>query len=280
MLIKENTFYFSEADELTREIDTKVIKTDVVLDIGCGIAPINYFRPALHLMIEPWQEYADILSYRHQNDKSVIVIKTGALEALQQLQDNSVDSIFLIDVIEHMEKEVGFSVITEMERIARKQIIVFTPLGFMPQHIDNGEKDGWGLGGAEMQEHKSGWLPEDFSDDWNFYICKNYHDKNYNGERLEVIYGAFYAIRTFESKNIEVETPASFSEIRRPLPSELELERVTSHVQDLKQELEILSSRLNNISNELDRKCSELDNIKSKMLYKVVLKINNLFFKK
>ncbi|PKF51781.1 methyltransferase domain-containing protein [Enterovibrio nigricans] len=261
--------YYKTADELTVGIEKLVTETDVVLDIGCGIAPINYFRPALHLMVEPWKEYAEILSYRHQQDKSVIILSQGALEVLKQLQSKSVDSIFLIDVIEHMDKEIGEAVIVEMERVARQQIVLFTPLGFMPQHIEHGEKDGWGLGGAEVQEHKSGWLPEDFSKDWEFHICESYHDKDYNGQPLEKVYGAFYAICNFENVNESIETPASFSEIRRPLPSEVELEVVKSHKADLEVEIGKLSKSLNKAH-------LELETIKSNWLYNILVKVKLL----
>ncbi len=274
-----NIHYFDTADDLTRAIESKVISTDVVLDIGCGIAPINYFRPSLHLMIEPWQEYADILSYRHQGDKSVIVFKIGALESLTKLQDNSVDSIFLIDVIEHLEKEEGEKVIVEMKRVARQQIVLFTPLGFMPQHIEDGQQDGWGLDGAEMQEHKSGWLPEDFSDQWEFYICESYHDKDYNGEPLEKVYGAFYAIYNIESVK-DIEQPTSFSNIRRPLPSEVELEKALSHKADLSNELLAVKNELATLKNErleltslLTSATEELKRIQSHPVYRLLNKI-------
>lgn len=264
MTTDQNKFYFDSADELTRAIESKVTKTDTVLDVGCGIAPINYFRPALHIMIEPWQEYADILSYRHQGDKSVLIVKAGALEVLKQLQNNSVDSIFLIDVIEHLEKEDGEKVIIEMERVARQQIVLFTPLGFMPQHIEHGEKDGWGLDGIEMQEHKSGWLPSDFQKEWDFYICENYHHKDYNGKPLDQIYGAFYAVRNFEYDS-SVEKPESFSEIRRPLPSEIELEIALSHKADL-------INQLTKVTNLLDLATTELELIKNHPIYRLFSK--------
>ncbi|EGR4358679.1 methyltransferase domain-containing protein [Vibrio cholerae] len=267
----KNMHYFDAADDLTRAIESKVVPTDVVLDIGCGISPINYFRPSLHLMIEPWQEYADILSYRHQGDKSVIVLKIGGLEVLTKLQDNSVDSIFLIDVIEHLEKEEGKKVILEMERVARQQVVLFTPLGFMPQHIEDGQKDGWGLGGAEMQEHKSGWLPEDFSNKWDFYICESYHDKDYNGEPLEQVYGAFYAIYNIESV-LNIEKPTSFSNIRRPLPSELELEKVLSHKADLTNEILTLKNEHLDLTNRLSSVTEELERIKNNPVCKLLSK--------
>lgn len=217
--------YFETADELLIAVDKIVRETEVVVDIGCGIVPMSYFRPKLHLMVEPWKEYSDILAYRHSGDKSVIIIRTGALEALCQLADNSVDSIFLLDVIEHLEKEVGRQVIIESERVAREQIVIFTPLGFMPQHVENDQADGWGLGGSTVQEHRSGWEPEDFSAAWSFYICESFHGVDHKGERLSKPFGAFFAVRDFESKLSQ--PPKIMSDIRRPLPSEVEVQKLT-----------------------------------------------------
>ena len=216
--------YFDSAGELLAAVEKVIRETDVVMDIGCGIAPMNYFRPKLHLMVEPWREYSDILTYRHFGDKSVIIIRSGALEALRQLGDNSVDSIFLLDVIEHLEKDEGREVIIQSERVAREQVVIFTPLGFMPQHMEGGQLDGWGLSGRTVQEHRSGWEPEDFGAAWSLYICTEFHTVDFKGEQLNQAYGAFYAVRNFEGKTISV--PEKASDFRRPLPSELEVQRL------------------------------------------------------
>jgi protein-L-isoaspartate O-methyltransferase len=217
--------YFDTADELLSAVEGIVRHTEVVVDIGCGIVPMNYFRPKLHLMVEPWKEYSDILAYRHAGDKSVIIIRAGALETLCQFADNSVDSIFLLDVIEHLEKEAGSQVIIESERVAREQIVIFTPLGFMPQHVESNQPDGWGLSGSTMQEHRSGWEPEDFKASWSFYICESFHGFDYRGERLSKPFGAFFAVHNFDSK--QNQHPKIISDIRRPLPSEIEVKKLT-----------------------------------------------------
>lgn len=161
---------------------------------------MNYFRPKLHLLVEPWKEYSNILSYRYAEDKSVVILRTGALEALNEFADNSVDSIFLLDVIEHLDKEEGKQVISDAERVACEQIVVFTPLGFMPQEMEGEDADGWGLSGSTVQEHQSGWAPEDFNSNWSFYICNDFHGVNFKGERLEETYGAFFAVRNIDKK--------------------------------------------------------------------------------
>ncbi|TXH04366.1 MAG: class I SAM-dependent methyltransferase [Candidatus Moraniibacteriota bacterium] len=164
----------------------------VILDIGCGIRPQRFVVPDVAICVEPYQEYVDYLK-RSVDSANILVIPLGALEALKALPDRSVDSIFMIDVIEHMPKSLGARVIDECKRVARGQIIVFTPLGFMPQAVHAGEADGWGLGGGEFQDHKSGWYPEDFSG-WNIIGCKNLHVVDHKGVAINPPYGGFYAI--------------------------------------------------------------------------------------
>ncbi len=219
-------FYYNTPAELLATIEKSVKETEIVLDIGCGIRPMNYFRPKLHLLVEPWREYADILTYRHTGDKSVIVLRAGALEALQTLGDNSVDSIFLLDVIEHLEKEIGLKVVEECERVAREQVVLFTPLGFMPQHVEIGQKDGWGLSGNAVQTHLSGWEPEDFGSAWSFHICQDFHTSDFAGSPLPEPYGAFFAIRNFDRKTVSI--PDSMTDFRHPTPADCELARATT----------------------------------------------------
>lgn len=209
---KGETFYFKLPEDFLAAAERAIKKTEVVLDIGCGIRPMNYFRAKLHLMVEPCKEYSDILTYRHSGNKSVIIICTGALEALSQLAENSVDSIFLLDVIEHLEKEDGRKVIIESERVAREQIVIFTPLGFMQQHMESNQADGWGLSGGSFQEHLSGWEPQDFNAAWSFYICKDFHSVDFKCEKLDKPHGAFYAILNIENKMIQI--PQKMPDIR------------------------------------------------------------------
>ena len=243
-----NRHYLDTPTELLTTIEKAIRETEVVLDVGCGIAPMNYFRPKLHILVEPWYEYSDIIAYRYSGDKSIIIIRTGALEAVHQLSDNSVDSIFLLDVIEHLDKEVGRKVIVESERVAREQIVIFTPLGFMPQHMEGSEPDGWGLGGSTVQEHRSGWEPEDFGSAWSFYICKNFHSVDFKGERLEQNYGAFYAVRNFERKTIF--PPEKMTDFRRPLPSEIEAQQLDARFQALQSQYNGLQSQYNGLQSQ------------------------------
>ncbi len=97
-----------------------------ILDIGCGIRPQKLVKPDVHICIEPHQEYIDKLD----KDKYVI-IKDVADSILPKFPDNSIDTVVLSDVIEHIDKSVGIAVLKEIERVASKQIIIFTPYGYL-----------------------------------------------------------------------------------------------------------------------------------------------------
>jgi len=218
---RKNKFFFSSADDLLAAIPQYIRQTDTVMDVGPGLRPMNYFRPKLHILVEAFAEYSNILWHRHSDDKSVMLLQGRAEELLPIFSDNSVDSVMLLDFIEHLPKETGSSVIAEAERIAREQIVVFTPLGFMEQHIEDGEKDAWGLSGGHLQEHLSGWTPDDFGSDWDFYICEQFHTLDWQQQPLSTPHAAFYAVRNFEYKPRSV--PRVMSDIRLPLPSEIAL---------------------------------------------------------
>jgi hypothetical protein len=125
-----------------------------------------------------------------------------------------VDSVFALDVIEHMEKEEGLQFLKEAERVARKQILVYTPLGFYPQSYEDKNKlDRWQMGGGYWQTHRSGWNPEDFGEDWELICCKEYHFLDENEQPLEKPFGAIWAFRTFEKTQQQTQQIYSLQEI-------------------------------------------------------------------
>jgi len=187
--------YFVSAQALENAASEAIAHTEVVLDVGCGIRPMTRFEPKVHLCLEPFDAYTKILQRRFARAPGVIPLKAGALDGLELLSDRSVDSIFLLDVIEHMPKDYGLSVLQQCERVARRQIVVATPLGFMPQVHEAGELDGWGVSHNKLQDHLSGWAPEDFGAGWRFLVCTEYHTLDAKGLPLKKPFGSFYAIR-------------------------------------------------------------------------------------
>jgi len=125
-----------------------LLHVDLVFDVGAGLRPMNWYRPAHHICIEPHKPYADRLK--------AAGFEVRNAEALDVLSSDTAEAVYMLDVIEHMTRETGIACIEAASRYAR-QIVVFTPAGFLEQH-----GDAWGMGGEVWQEHRSGWLPDDF----------------------------------------------------------------------------------------------------------------------
>jgi Methyltransferase domain len=184
---------------LDRTIGNHIARVDVVLDIGSGIRPQAFFRPRVHICCEPYEEYVQVLQSRFAANPNLVILQGTWQDVMKTIPARSVDSVFLIDLIEHLDKEEGHALLAECHRVARKQIILFTPLGFAKQDYELGDADGWGMHGSGWQVHKSGWTPEDFDTAWNIFASKLYHTVNGKGEQFDPPFGAFWAIKNLES---------------------------------------------------------------------------------
>lgn len=145
----------------------KITPCERLIDVGPGIRPFDGFKASTHLCIEPHGGYVDILI-----KQGYPVIKATAYSALPSLRNFEV--ILFIDVIEHMTKQEGIVCLNFARTFATKQVVVFTPLGFMEQGVGEDGLDAWGMHGGEWQTHKSGWIPDEFQG-WDIYVGNNYH---------------------------------------------------------------------------------------------------------
>ena len=116
-----------------------------VLDLGCGPdSPLQYCKNIKHSIgVEAFQPYLDE-SQKKGIHNEYIKKNIGEIE----FEENSFDAVILMEVIEHMEENVGLEVLKKIESWARYKVIISTPNGFFPQKIvDNNP----------MQVHLSGW---------------------------------------------------------------------------------------------------------------------------
>jgi hypothetical protein len=194
--------YFPNRSSLVLAIQKVIKPVQVVLDIGCGIQPQNYITPAVHICCEPFEDYIEYLQreIRKQErinliDRAYFFLNAAWSEMAGYFPERSVDTVFLLDVIEHLDKEQGKELLAWVEKIARCQVVIFTPLGFVKQEHPDG-KDAWGMDGGNWQEHKSGWMPEDFDETWQTYVTERFHYETNLGDPYSVPAGAFYAIKT------------------------------------------------------------------------------------
>jgi hypothetical protein len=160
-----------------------------LLEIGPGIRPIVLqFPPHLRVLVEPSKVYCSVLSRLLGPRENTVVVNQDALTFLKSIPDESFDAVVLTDVIEHLERNEGLLLISEVERVTSSIVGIFTPLGFMPQHFSS-KQDTWGFEEADLQTHRSGWLPNDFGVYWKFHIATHAHVSD-SGEE----FGAMWAI--------------------------------------------------------------------------------------
>lgn len=137
-----------------------LLECDSVLDIGAGIRPFPWYTPKRHICVEPSLVYCDIL-----RANGFEVVQATAEEALRELK---AEAVLMLDVIEHMPRDVGDRVVPLAVAAASRQVVIYTPNGFMVQ-----DHDTWGLGEDEWQRHKSAWTPDDFAG-WRIQIVPLY----------------------------------------------------------------------------------------------------------
>ncbi len=174
---------FNSRQPINRRIKNAIKPTKFAVDIGAGIRPMTWIEHERLLCVEPYKEYCDVLVR-----EGFQVLQSTALYYLEG--GYPCDTIYLIDVIEHMEKEEGKVVIELAKEIASTQVILFTPLGFMVQDCDDDEADPWGMQGQKWQTHRSGWEPEEFVG-WELFIDDNFHKRK---RHIRKSHGAFAAI--------------------------------------------------------------------------------------
>ena len=184
--------------ELDAAVRARVLPAEVVLDVGAGIRPQTLVHSRVHICVEPHATYVRRLLNKAVNDPRLVVLAVEWSEAMSALPDKSVDAVIALDFIEHLSKLDGERFLLEAERLARRQIVLFTPLGFYPQGVLESHLDRWGLDGGEWQAHRSGWTPADFDDRWHLLCCRSYHFLDEHDQVLEEPFGALWAIRDFE----------------------------------------------------------------------------------
>jgi hypothetical protein len=158
--------------------------------------PQSFFRPRVHICRAPYIPYLERVPRNAGYTPTYLLINRAWDVLMKRLLAKSIDGTFAMDFTEHLSKSEGIESLREVERIARGQIVILTPLGFYPQNYDeNHSVDRWGMEGGPWQAHKSGWSIEDSNDKWELIRCKEYHYVDQNEQPLEGPFGAICAFR-------------------------------------------------------------------------------------
>ena len=141
---------FTALNTVRRQIDKN---SKSILDVGCGkgepMSSINRKGWLLAVGADGFEPYLQECR------------KTGLFHDLVRcdvrylpLKPDSFDIVMCMEVLEHLEKEEGESLLASLEVIARKQVILTTPTGKYDQHIYDGNP---------RQEHKYIWRPNEMT---------------------------------------------------------------------------------------------------------------------
>lgn len=142
-------FYPASSEyELKKAIDIVKIKT--LLDVGCGPnSPMRIFSRKIYMIgIDAHRPSVIKSKQLYIHDEYLIMPFLG----LKSIKNSSFDCVVALEVIEHLEKDAGLILLDNIERIAKKKIILSTPNGFLPQTAYSNNP---------LQVHKSGWTPEE-----------------------------------------------------------------------------------------------------------------------
>jgi SAM-dependent methyltransferase len=130
---------------LVSEIRSTLKDCQTVLDVGCGnFSPLR-FLPQSHVV--GMDGYTPAIEEACRSGTHNEYFRGNVLQIGKLFPDRRFDACVALDVIEHLPKEDGWQMLTDMERLATKRVIIFTPNGFIPQNSQNGD----------LQEHLSGW---------------------------------------------------------------------------------------------------------------------------
>lgn len=210
-------------NEVMEAVAARVEDVEVVLDLGPGIRPQPFVKkPYLHICVDAHRPYLERVKREVGDDPKYVFINAPWAEAVRMFPDKSVDTVFAIDFIEHLEKEDGLNMIREAQRVARRQVVIFTPQGFFPQSYEDPQKlDRWGMDGGYWQTHRSGWLPEDFGDEWEFVISPDFITEDEHEHHMDEPMGAIWAIRNLgaaaERRYLVMDDPTAWEHFKRAL---------------------------------------------------------------
>ena len=130
-------------------------ETKTLLDVACGPSwPMKLLRQKykfdLVVGVDLYEPYIENARKEKLHDEYVI-------HDVRDLPfpDNSFDTVIALQIVEHLEKDEAWKMVADMERIAKKQVIVATPIGEM-YHPDED--------GNELQLHHSHFFPQDFEE--------------------------------------------------------------------------------------------------------------------
>jgi len=135
-------------DPVVKYLQQEIKKGKTLLDIGCGkCSQVKYLQSNYSIGVDIFRNYV----YESKRKKIHSQYIIGDIRELN-FKPKSIDVVIAIEVIEHLEKHDGYTLLQKMENWAKEKIIISTPNGVWVQdEYDNNP----------YQKHKSVWQVKD-----------------------------------------------------------------------------------------------------------------------
>jgi ubiquinone/menaquinone biosynthesis C-methylase UbiE len=151
-------FRMSSPNEVEPYILRYIEKNNKVLDVGVGFGKNGYMirvfnNPCYFVGSDIFRPYLKIVKYHRVYDD--VVLHDAAV---LPFKSDAFDACLASEVIEHLDKKAGVNFLNEIERVARKRVIIITP---NKAEIREGALTPVGFNPWEA--HKSSWAVCDFT---------------------------------------------------------------------------------------------------------------------
>ena len=176
-MIKSAINYFFPKNIYNFDLDRLLKNSSTVLDLACGkYSPLKNCKKSFHSVgVDIFEPYLIESKKQGIHDEYII---SDVMDISEKIDPKSFDSVIALDLIEHLSKPNGIRLIEIMESIAIKNLIIFTPNGFLRQEAF--DSNPW-------QEHISGWDIEEM-ENLGFDVFGHGGLKNLRGMRSEIKY--------------------------------------------------------------------------------------------
>jgi len=126
----------------------------IILDLGCGTgAPMQYFNRNGGYKVYGIDAHAPTADIARATGLYEAVITGDIYRCMLELDADQFDAVIGLQVLEHLEKDVAYSVMSVAQMLSR-QVVIFT--------VDVHGVEQEPYGDNEYQRHLSSWKPQDF----------------------------------------------------------------------------------------------------------------------
>lgn len=167
-------------------LKTAIGNATTVLDIGCGTGELmKMLAKDQGWYVIGVDAYGPSLKKARQTRVYKKLYKANISKLSKEITKKKYDVVFCSQVVEHLAKKDALALLKQMEKMARKRVVVSTTVGFMHflplQEIHGHEHDN-----NPYQKHQSSWSQKEFKK--LGFVCR--------GQGLFLIYGEGFLAHT------------------------------------------------------------------------------------